>query len=168
MGVSLCQYRACIGNFHLKCLNNCSDSTYYWSFLYVALCVSLYVKFRKILLSNDVSPNPGPVPQGQNTVHKKVCVGQVNMRSIVAELDSNHKALNERPPKVIELEAFCNEHNVDILGLSETWCKNTHTDRLIKIDSLPKIFRRDRNDRIGGGLALYASDDINIRRLRWS
>ena len=66
---------------------------------------------------------------------------------------------------MIELELFCNEHNVDILGLSETWCKNTHTDRLLKIDSLPKLFRRDRNDRIGGGLALYATDDINIRRL---
>ena len=166
MGVSIEQHRASIGHFYLKCNNAFSSSTYYWSLLYLALYVCLYIKQRQIILSNDVHKNPGPVPQVNNTIiNKKICIGQANMRSVVAELDSNYIALNERPPKIVELESFCKTNNVDILGLTETWCKDKHTDKDLKIETLPKLYRRDRNDRVGGGLALYASEDININRL---
>ncbi len=88
-----------------------------------------------------------------------------NTRSLVAELDSNYKRLRARPPKVIEFEAFCNENQIDLLALTETWCNTSHNDDLIEINGLPKLFRRDRPDRTGGGVALYPSNEINITRL---
>ncbi len=162
MGVSIEQYRASIGHFYLKCCSGYTSLDYYWSYLYLALYVSLYIKHRLIKLSNDIGENPGPALTSNN---KPIKICQVNMRSIVAELDSNYKQLNERPPKVIELDAFCHDNDVSILGISETWCNDTHTDKLVGLETLPKIWRRDRTDRAGGGLALYATNDTNVKRL---
>ncbi len=162
MGVSLAQYRAAIGHFYLKCGVNYTKNDYYWSYIFIALLVSLYVTYIKLKLSNDVPPNPGPV----HSTYTPIKIGQANVRSVVAELDSNYKALNERPPKIIELDAFCNENDIKIMGVSESWCKEEHPEKLVLLESLPKIFRRDRLDRAGGGLLLYASNDINIERLQ--
>ncbi len=138
MGVSLAQYRAAIGHFYLRCGVNYTKNDYYWSYIFIALLVSLYVTYIKLKLSNDVPPNPGPV----QSTYTPIKIGQANVRSVVAELDSNYKALNERPPKIIELDAFCNENDIKIMGISESWCKEEHPDKLVLLESLPKIFRR--------------------------
>ena len=61
MGVSLAQYRAAIGHFYLKCGSKYTTNDYYWSYIFIALLVSLYVTYIRITLANDVHKNPGPV-----------------------------------------------------------------------------------------------------------
>ncbi len=164
MGVSIDQYRACIGHHHLNCISksyrSCTDLSYFfWTYILQGfLCY--HCLFLRLIRSNDVPPNPGPVKADRPI---KIC--QVNTRSLVAELDSNYKVLKNRPPKVIELETFCQENVIDVLAVSESWCKEEHDEPLIKLASLPKLFRRDRVGKIGGGLLVYASNDINIKRL---
>ncbi len=160
------QYRAAVGYFYLKCLSSYNDGSYFWSILYLCLLISLYISRRILILSNDVHPNPGPVSTPHNYTQKPINICQANVRSLVAELDSNYKKLKERPPKVVEIETFVKENNISIMCLSETWCKSEHKDELISIEPLPKLFRRDRcDDRTGGGLLVYATGDINIKRL---
>ncbi len=163
MGVSLETYRACIGHYHLKCLSRFGKSSYFfWSFIFVSFMTCHFLYDRVIKLSNDIEENPGPTNNNKD-IPFHIC--HSNTRSLVAELDSNYKRLNNKPPKVIEFEAFCHDNQINILALTETWCNETHSDNLIAIDGLPKLFRRDRVGRTGGGVALYASNDINIRRL---
>ncbi len=164
MGVNICQYRASIGYFYLKCSSHFNNNTYYWSFIFLCLLVALYINHKILLNSNDVHPNPGPNTDTQRQTSINIC--QANVRSIVAELDSNYKRLGNRPPKVIELESFTETNNISIMCITESWCKSEHPNSLISIDNLPKLFRCDRSDdRVGGGLCLYASDNINITRL---
>ncbi len=128
----------------------------------MSFLVCHFLHDRIIKLANDVHVNPGPV---NNTKDIPITICHSNTRSIVAELDSNYKRLRQRPPKVIEIEALCAENNINIMAITESWCNNSHSDNLISINGLPKIFRRDRPDRTGGGIIVYSSDDINIRRI---
>ncbi len=111
---------------------------------------------------SDVHPNPGP------TNHNKdipISICHANARSIVADLNTNYLRLGNRPPKVLDFEAFCNINDINILAITESWCNGSHPDTLIGINGLQKIFRRDRDDRTGGGVLVYASNEINITRL---
>ncbi len=86
-------------------------------------------------MSNDVPPNPGP----DHPTYTPIKICQANVRSVVAELDSNYKALNERPPKIIELDAFCTENDVNIMGISESWCNEDHSEKLTKVTTPPPL-----------------------------
>ncbi len=126
----------------------------------------MFLSYRKLLLSNDVHPNPGPTSNNNTEGKKPIRICHANVRSLLSELDSNYKRLGERPPKVIELESFVSENDISIMCVTETWCKTEHNNELVAINPLPKLFRRDRDDEtVGGGLCLYASNDINISRL---
>ncbi len=106
MGVSLSQYRAAIGHFYLKINSVFNSNTYHWSLIHLSLFFSWYISQRKLMLSNDIGRNPGPV-----TNYNPIKICHTNVRSIVAELDSNYKRLNERPPKVIELESLVQDNS---------------------------------------------------------
>lgn len=59
---------------------------------------------------------------------------------------------------------FLNLLNIrGILGLSETWLNNYHTDEAISISGY-KIVRNDRDSR-GGGVAFYIKENIKFRLL---
>ncbi len=166
MGVNIAQYRASIGHFHLKILVNniksCTDLSYYfWSYIFLGFLTFHFIFKRLIVHSNDVEKNPGPTNNTDVPIH--IC--HSNVRSLVADLGSNYRRLGNKPPKVVEIETLCHDNNINIMAITESWCKNTDTDNLIEINGLPKIFRRDRDDRIGGGIVVYASNDINIERL---
>ena len=103
---------------------------------------------RIIKLSNDIGENPGPndtVDPPDIPIH--IC--HSNLRSILSDLGSNYKALGNRPPKVIELEAFCETNSINIMAVTEPWCKEDTEERLISMNGFSKLFRRDRPNRVG-------------------
>ena len=55
-----------------------------------------------------------------------------------------------------ELEAMMQQENYDVMAITETWWDVSH-DWSVPIDGY-KLFRRDRQGRRGGGVALYIRD----------
>ena len=55
-----------------------------------------------------------------------------------------------------ELEDMMKQENYDVVALTETWWDVSH-DWSVPIDGY-KLFRRDRQGRRGGGVALYVRD----------
>ena len=55
-------------------------------------------------------------------------------------------------------------NSIDILLLIETWLDHSVSDCLISIPGYQRPFRRDRQGRRGGGVAIYCADHIWARR----
>ncbi|XP_051783709.1 uncharacterized protein LOC127527823 [Erpetoichthys calabaricus] len=62
--------------------------------------------------------------------------------------------------KVSELELYVAEHNYDIIAITETWLNNKDGDEC-NIEGYT-FFRKDRQNRKGGGVAVYAKQDLNV------
>jgi len=59
-----------------------------------------------------------------------------------------------KPNALQQLTANINGYGIDIAVISETHFKSKHTDNLFKIEGY-QLFRRDRPERKGGGVAVY-------------
>jgi hypothetical protein len=68
-------------------------------------------------------------------------------------------------PKIDEVRSTVLTKNVDIFVCTETWLNEKHTDDLISIDGF-NCFRDDRNDRIGGGVAVWVKRSFLSMRLQ--
>jgi hypothetical protein len=69
--------------------------------------------------------------------------------------------------KVNELEVILNDIRPDIALISETWCNESTAEAILNIDgyTFQSDLRMDRTDTangIGGGLAVYRVNDLNI------
>jgi len=65
--------------------------------------------------------------------------------------------------KLDELELIVKESNLDVIGITETWLTNDHSDTEVIIERYT-VFKKDRNDpnkSRGGGVALYVKNNIN-------
>ena len=101
-----------------------------------------------IVLSNDVSLNPGPaITLPART--KGLRIFHLNIHSLRYKLD--------------ELRLFCDKHKPHILALNETWLDESFTDEELSLQGY-NIMRRDRN-RDGGGVAVYIAEHPNYSRL---
>ena len=49
----------------------------------------------------------------------------------------------------------------DVLVFSETWLSSKYSDEDVQIPNFKKPFRCDRNDRLGGGVAIYVRDTLH-------
>ena len=49
----------------------------------------------------------------------------------------------------------------DVLVFTETWLSSNVSDEDVDIPKIKKPFRFDRNDRIGGGVAIYVRDTLH-------
>ena len=97
----------------------------------------------------DIHPMPGP----QNTTnkpHSKLSLMLLNARSLVN--------------KLIDFQASIYSKSVDIIIVSETWL----TSAILNHEILPScysVYRRDREDRRGGGVLIAIKSDIySVRR----
>ena len=92
-----------------------------------------------ILLSGDVSPNPG---WSNSTLLKSgLKIGHLNVRSLPKHLD--------------ELKIMLLENPFDIFCLNETWLNSSWRDAELTIDGY-NLIRNDRKDgQRGGGTAIY-------------
>ena len=67
--------------------------------------------------------------------------------------------------KMDELRVIVGESKPDIVGVTEAWTNELIGDSLLKLDGYDLVAREDRNDTQrgrGGGLLLYAKEDVNI------
>ena len=103
-----------------------------------------------LIISGDIETNPGP---------PTILVSHSNVRSLCP---------HDRTLKVDEIKTvLCNKRKCDIVCLSETWLDETVPDSHVQIDGF-QLHRRDRTRRglrrESGGVAIYARDDLPVRR----
>ena len=127
-------------------------------------------------VNNFVSFLPNKNSTGSETtnpVHREKAAGmdRVGFGSVVSRgsFDRNYLSCLYTNPtslgnnKVIDLERdFLDAHRVNLLFFTETWFKD---DSIVNIDKYV-IYRRDRDKKSGGGVAIYVRDDYFRVKLR--
>jgi exonuclease III len=147
MGVSLDVYRAAIGTFNffkLFVIVNVNFSDYDLLFIVSDLIIMLFIACILIILSNDVQLNPGPVQLFK--------IGQLNARSLNSS------------DKFEEISYLIRENDFDIFAITETWLNEHISSDCLAISGYNNIIRLDREGRIGGGVAIYTSDSLVVKR----
>jgi exonuclease III len=160
MGISIDNYRAAIGHWHLSSLARKQKSpktplTPIKIKLLLGLLLSSYGVFIGMLLilqCGDVHPNPGPT-----TELKSLSICHVNVQSLYLRMGYHRRKIDEIHTLLI------NDQNIDIICLSETWLDNNITDAMVKIPGY-SIRRKDRAANLAGGAGMYISDHIPNRR----
>ena len=104
----------------------------------------------RLILSNDVHPNPGPQFESRTN---NFTFGHLNARSLNNE------------DKLDEISMLIEDHNVDIFAISETWLDSQIPQSAVAIPGYGSPLRRDRSlNQRGGGVALYCSHSIVVNR----
>ena len=141
---SLEAYRLAIGIFNRFVFKVCR-------FLYTA-CTSVVLNMSVLLLiclllllCGDVELNPGPSIES-------LLIGHINARSLC---DEN---------KFDEISMYITEKNFDLFAISESWLNDNSFVDFLGIPGFHPIFRKDRQQTRGGGVALFASDSLFIKR----
>ena len=100
------------------------------------------------LLILGVETNPGPI-------NKELKIAHVNINSVTA------------PGWLDELHFFLNEHNIDILALSETKLDDAVHHSLFNLPNFHAPYTKHRT-RQGGRVAVYTRRHMSTRRLSTS
>ena len=165
MGVSLQQYRACIGLFNsikfiLASFGFCLRfdlSLLIFSkllpcrpYLFLVQYFYLFFKLSLLLLGGDIESNPGPVER-ENTL--SIC--HWNLNSVWVDEFA----------KIAQITAFLNVHKFDIFCIGESFLDSSieTDDSRLKIDNY-ELLRSDHpsNSKMGG-VCLYHRDHISVR-----
>ena len=104
-----------------------------------------------LLLSGDISLNPGPV-------HEYELNNEFWSPFRKRGLHFLHINVNGLLPKIEELRSIANRSNASVIGISETKIDDSVLNSEIDIENY-EVIRRDRN-RHGGGVACYIRKDI--------
>ena len=110
--------------------------------LMLLLLVNITLAVDLILLSNDVSTNPGP-PKAFRIYHLNIC-------SLCNKVD--------------ELRLFCERHKPHILTLNETWLGASFDNDELLMPGYG-IFRNDRN-KFGGRMAIYVDENLAYEEIQ--
>ncbi|KAI4466573.1 hypothetical protein MML48_2g00000186 [Holotrichia oblita] len=70
-----------------------------------------------------------------------ICIAHLNVRSLL--------------PKLADVQQVMNDLNVDVFCLTETWLTNAVDNSMVRIEGY-NLYRRDRDGRCGGGVAIDA------------
>lgn len=103
-----------------------------------------------LLVAGDVHSNPGPEKDRQT---KSLSLLSVNATSIAV------------PGKIAELADLSHCHNVDIVGVTETWLDDSVASTDFDMDGFQEPERLDRN-RHGGGVMVYIANHLVYHRRR--
>ena len=113
-----------------------------------------------ILLSGDISLNPGPTHQ-----HKLQCLNERNIFKSKG-LHFIHLNINSFLPEIGELRIIAKSSNAAIIGISESKLDESVLEPEIENDDY-RILRCDRNRR-GGGVACYIRNDLSYHYICFS
>ena len=116
----------------------------------------LYSASLNILRSGDVHPNPGPAADADSSetlsissyssiLNKGLSVMHLNIQSLKPKID------------LLSIEA----QPYDILVFTETWLSPNIPDDDIHIPNFCSPFRRDRLNRVGGGVAIFVKNGLH-------
>jgi len=99
-----------------------------------------------IMLSNDISSNPGPSNLGQALPKARgLKLSHLNVRSLF--------------PKMEEIRMLLKDQPLDIFTISETWLTGSISDQELYVPGY-SLVRQDRLQKKGGGTAVYVRDGI--------
>ena len=115
--------------------------------------VNLWLFLSVIKQSGDVHPNPGPESLSsdssfQSVLHDYLNIVHVNIQSLLPKLD------------ILETEM----QYYDIVVLTETWLSQNTTNYDVSIPNFDPPYRKDREDRLGGGVAIYIKSGIALHK----
>ena len=166
MGISLEQYRACIGNFNSYKLSYIEWSLSlrfffslggfpnllpYRSFLFWVQYFYIFFELSLLLLAGDIESNPGP-REKDNTLS----ISHWNLNSVWVDNFS----------KIAQITAFLSAHKFDIFCVGESFLNSsiTNDDSRLKINNY-ELLRCDHpsNSKIGG-VCLYYRDHLSVER----
>ena len=82
--------------------------------------------------------------------HNGLCIAHINVRSIAAS------------SKLQEVNLLLCNGCIDILGITETWLTESHSNAHIQIEGY-NLERCDRKNRTGGGVLFYIKDNIKYK-----
>ena len=126
----------------------------------VSVIFSTWV-FVFILNCGDVHPNPGP-----GSDNDLADVSQSNSDDTLGMLSNHlsifHLNVQSLLPKIDLLRGEAEAY--DILVFSETWLKPVIGNDTILIENFLPPFRKDRSDRIGGGVAIYVRETLACKQ----
>ena len=88
--------------------------------------------------------------------HKKLTVCHVNVRSLLS------------PSRLLDVDILTAVHNIDVLCLSETWLSALTPTSYINLNGFYLASRRDRQDRRGGGVAIFVRNHLIVSPLSLS
>ena len=100
-----------------------------------------------LLRGGDIEPHPGPRHD------LRIC--HINARSLCP---------NDRSKRIAEIHSMlCIEENYDIICISETWLTSDNDNESINIPNY-QIYRKDRAQGRGGGVAIYVNENLPVKR----
>jgi hypothetical protein len=112
------------------------------------LCILLLV------LGQDIELNPGPA---QPPMNKGMSFVHLNVQSLYMTSISNHPRV-----KLDEIiTTYVVNKAIDLICMSETWLNDQISNTVIEIPGYKEPFRKDRKDRIGGGVYVPTSPKIS-------
>lgn len=102
--------------------------------------------------------------QGEEASNRKVPNAIIIMKYTKKLTNLRVATLNIRSlrHKVDDLERLLRKHNIDVIGITETWTDDSITDSTIAIDGFSSV-RLDRRTQQGGGVCIYCRNDVPFR-----
>ena len=92
------------------------------------------------------------------SLHKRTRLIFSTLRSLPVFSNTNTRSIINR---IDELAILLKEHGIDVAAKTETWLKTSIPESIISVEGY-NVIRRDRVDKIGGGVALYIRDGQNV------
>jgi hypothetical protein len=118
--------------------------------------LTLFLCTLLLIVGMDIELNPGPgVPQ------KKFSLVHMNIQSLyMSSIRTNPRV------KIDEIiSTFVVNKEVDFICMSESWLHAQIDNKSIEFPGYKEPYRRDRNDRRGGGVIAYVTNNIISNRL---
>ena len=114
--------------------------------------------FLYIILSGDVHANPGPESlssiSSSNTSQSSFCLSN--------NLSIFHLNIQSLLPKIDILDAEMQQY--DVLVFTETWLSPQLANDEILINNFEPPYRKDRDNRLGGGVAIYVRSGMQSKQ----
>ena len=114
------------------------------------IAMNFSISMILISLSNDIESNPGPICNFSIPPPnvRGLKISYLNTRSILPKIDTLRLEMKDKP--------------FDIFSASETWLKPDISDSEIGLPGY-SIIRMDRENKVGGGTAIYVRDGIPFK-----
>lgn len=131
----------------LPSINYCDNVLFTRTSIGYLFCANIVLLIILILLSGDVHPNPGPDSHTSS-------ISSSNLSTVFSHnLNIIHLNIQSILPKLDILEAEMQQY--DILIFTETWLSPQTSNDDIRITNFDTPYRKDRQGRLGGGVAVY-------------
>ncbi len=122
-------------------------------------CITTWLVCLLISLSGDIHLNPGP---SSTSSSNEADLSSCSFEYLSGMFSVFHVNIQSLRPKLDLLEYETQFY--DVIVFTETWLNNTIQDNSLQIPNFSQLHRLDRQNRIGGGVAIYVRDSLTSKR----